>query len=205
VEDQMKVDVWYTARSAIPAASCTVEMRGGTLRVRAVPSPAIWKSESSLSGRTIRPTTRPTTAAVNAADAGTTTRSIPDPARKAWTCRRCHSAYWVYAPPGRQIWTNLERRRYRRGLWAWFWVFAVAGWPLVGIFVHSVAYNGSDVTAYMSNAERWAASLSVALVLSLFIGVIAGLFTSGHAGKVERRHGWGPSVTWPYPETTPTR
>lgn len=35
----MRVDVWYTARSAIPAASCTVERRGGTLRVRAVPRP----------------------------------------------------------------------------------------------------------------------------------------------------------------------
>jgi DNA-directed RNA polymerase subunit RPC12/RpoP len=125
----------------------------------------------------------------------------PDPARGAWSCRHCSSTRWVYAPPGRHVWTNVERRRYRTRVWMRFWAGCLMGWLLLGVLFHTVAWNGSDVTAYMSNAERWAASLSVAFAFSLVIWIVAAVVTSSHASKVEQRHGWGPSVSWPF---TPT-
>ena len=67
------------------------------------------------------------------------------------------------------------------------------------------AQNGSDTKASASESALWAYSLLAALVLSLVIWIIAALVTSSHAGKVERQNGWGPWLTWPYPQTTPTR
>ena len=130
----------------------------------------------------------------------------PDPARKAWTCRACHSACWVYAPPGRQIWTKVECRRYRRSLWTRFWILALAEWLLLGLLFHTFVFTGDPTGGGpTSNAGRWAVSLFVVSVPNLVIWIVAALVVSGHAGKVERRHGWGPWVTWPYPETTSTR
>jgi hypothetical protein len=54
------------------------------------------------------------------------TEVCPDPARKAWTCRNGHDVRWVFAPPGRQIWTNVERRRYRRIMSMWFLIVALS-------------------------------------------------------------------------------
>jgi len=54
----------------------------------------------------------------------------------------------------------------------------------------------------MSNAERWGAPLVISFALNLVVvWPFAALVTSGHVGKVEERHGWGPWVTWPYPPT----
>ena len=127
----------------------------------------------------------------------------PDPARKAWTCRNCHSVRWVYAPPGRQIWTNLERRSYRTGLWIRFWIFASAEWLLLGLLFHTFVFTGDPMGGGpTNNPGRWAVSLLVTSVPSVVIWIVASLITSGHAGKVERQHGWGPWLTWPYPPTS---
>jgi hypothetical protein len=62
--------------------------------------------------------------------------------------------------------------------------------------LHVVAYDGGDVTAYMSNAEAWGAPLEISFALNLVvIWPPTALMISGHAGKVEDRHGWGPWVT----------
>lgn len=119
----------------------------------------------------------------------------PDPHYHVWCCRHCRGSQWVYSPPGVPAWTNVERRQYRRGMWMRFWMFAIATWLLLALLFRALAWNGTN---YTSAGERWGASLAVAFALNLLISGIAAIASATHASSVERRHGWGRSLTWPY-------
>lgn len=135
-------------------------------------------------------------------------RGLPRPRPQGVDLPRLYKRLLGNAPPGRQIWTKVECRRYRRSLWTRFWILALAQWLLLGLVLHTFVFTGNTTgggPGPTSNSGRWAVSLFALSVPNLVIWTIAALITSGHAGKVERQHGWGPWVTWPYPKTTPTR
>ena len=85
-----------------------------------------WRRDRCTSGRSIRPTSCESYRCRQCGGRWNHTEVCLDPARKAWTCRNGHDVRWVFAPPGRQIWTNVERRRYRRIMSMWFLIVALS-------------------------------------------------------------------------------
>jgi hypothetical protein len=66
------------------------------------------------------------TAAGNAGEAGTTPRSVPTPPARPGHAATVTTCVGCSRRPAGQIWTNVERRRYRRIMSMWFLIVALS-------------------------------------------------------------------------------